>query len=161
VVEVDGEDVHVDSGDGGDTDEELAALRHEWEGEFVDFVGFYVMIRGGKWTKRVKKKAADCIRAKAISIEVKTWCDDYHWPKEKSYAFKKYTLEGASVLANEFARVANHYYAIWLGQDDSKYVFTPEDKVADDVGFLNWMTALDADSVHFARGFELVSLWPL
>ena len=92
---------------------------------------------------------------------MRQWCEEYHWPKEKSYFFSIYTQEGAAQLAHEFVRRANRYYSIWLGQDDDLYVFSDADRVHEDLDFHNWMVTLDALSPAFAKGNELLGLWPM
>lgn len=73
------------------------------------------------------------------------WCTTYHWPKSKAFYYKKYGAPNAHLLANEVARRSQHFYDIWLLQDNSHYAFTDADIAAyvETLEYLTAMLALD------------------
>jgi hypothetical protein len=141
---------------------ELIELREKWADCDYEDMLFYVANRGGKWLHLTKNKTADTAtcycRASAIPF-----CDKFHWPKQKSYAYGKYKgVENANQLAKECARRGHHFASIWLisGSDDS-FVFTDAHVIEDDEAFLNCLLALDHMSDMFAEAVNLRKLFPV
>ena len=141
---------------------ELEVLRAEWEPEMESAHAFRVVLRGGAYYKKTKGVVADEARAFARFQAAKDWCDQFGWPREKSFSLALYTAPGAVALANEFCRRSNHYYDMWLASDDADdaFSFAHVAPPSDDEEFLDWITTLDADGASFAKGFELLELRP-
>jgi hypothetical protein len=140
----------------------LEALHHEYAPLEAHESAFRMRVR----TKRVKdgggKVAHNVVVAEARFEATRRWCDSYEWPPNKEFAFSVYGHEVGVRLATEFLRRSNYYFNIWLTSGDEDYRFDEnDDKIADVLGFVDWMLTLDVDSRIYARAKELRELFPV
>ena len=119
----DGDDVEVvpelvaegaDAGDDVDAMEELMAVREEWMLADDPLEFYRLRILGGAWTKAAKGVAADSAGGFACGGVAKDWSAIYRWPKQKTFAFARYTRAGAMQLAREFVRKSNAMVLLWV-----------------------------------------------
>ena len=80
----------------------LTLKRKLWARDVPD-VFFYIAIRGGVWTQEFKGVEADCASVFARA-PARPWCERYGMPKSKSFAFTRFTEEGAMMLCHEWHR---------------------------------------------------------
>jgi hypothetical protein len=147
--------------DAESADDELEALRHDWEPEDDPDLPFRVRILGGRFTKKMKDVAGDCCKGFARFQVAKNWCTLYGWPKEKSYMFSVYGHDASVRLSSEYVRRSNFYYNVWFNGDVDWHIYTEADQIHEDDDFLNWLISQDLESESLARGIELRGLFPI
>ena len=80
-----------------------------------------------------------------------------------TFAFSKYTREGAAKLAQEFCRRATYYFCLCHGSGDPdtfQYdVASVENFIEDDV-FMDYVLAFDADDARLVKAHLLRALLP-
>jgi hypothetical protein len=79
-----------------------------------------------------------------------------------TFSVVKYGDDHASILAHEWCRRMEHFFGIWMAQDDWLYLFSEGDLAAyaakDE--FVDFFLGLDADSATMVRAMEVNSLVP-
>ena len=98
------------------TDEELDMmwrmqedLRETWTPGIAGAHNFYTMVRGGKWTYRKKKKAADVMIATCRPGVPAEFCRVFKMGVLHSFSIDRYGELGCSMLALETRRRLEHY----------------------------------------------------
>ena len=145
--------------------EELAEIRDALSRyNAVDLLYFYTRVRGGRWTKLHKNKAADECTGLARGGWPKWWCDRFQFPLQKSFSFSTYGEESACALALEFCTRAEFFYNIWLESHDSEYDFVYEqhhlDAYSEGLEYLNLVLELSDEDPVFLAGADLRTLFP-
>lgn len=129
-------------GDGGDieaegpTDEqidqawdELYAKRSEWSELPNASENFLVQIRGGRGTKKKKKKgvAYDCAAMQARGALPSVFVEDYGLQKLHSFSILKYGESTAMALALEVAARHDYFFGIFMRSDELEHRFSEEE----------------------------------
>ena len=103
---------------------------------------------------------ASCQKGYARTEFVKSWADKYTWPREKNYFFSVYELEGATKLVGEFCRRSNHYHNVAFAADGDHW-YTEDDRVEEDLDFLNWMLSFDVGHPCYVAASTLRESFPV
>ena len=146
--------------DDADSDEGLEAIRDEWHFEADRFDAYRSRIVGRDYVKKHSGVEASCQKGYARTEFVKSWADKYTWPREKNYFFSVYELEGATKLVGEFCRRSNHYHNVAFAADGDHW-YTEDDRVEEDLDFLNWMLSLDVGHPCYVAASKLRELFPV
>lgn len=155
----------VSGSDGSGVEEELLALRAEWEFPEGDDSHFYLHVLGGKWTKRNTGSVADAAKGVARAY-ARDWCAAYSFPKQRAYYYNRYSRLGAHMLAEEFCRRGNHFLNIYLESDepvDVPWAYTQEqlDSYQPEFEFVSWLSDQhDVNDDCFTEGVKLNKLVP-
>ena len=115
---------------------------------------------GDKQTIQRKKKIADHCKAFARGSAVQSWCNTYNWPKERNWAFSKYSQDACVKLAAEFCRRSNHYYSIWWRGEALLHHYTDADVVDENLEFLDFVAEYDTDDPVFEAYQSMKELMP-
>ena len=160
---------HVDE-DLGEADEdtyvhglagpELEALRDEAGVEFDPEEAFRWRIIGGAFVSRHWQVANRC-KAFATWAWIESWCENYMWPKERNFAFAKFTYEGSCRLAAEFCRRSNHFYNVWWLGDELLHTYTELDCAKDSEEFTVFLSSFEEDHPVFEAFESMKALMPV
>ena len=123
---------------------------------------FYTMLLGGAWTKIHKKKAVDCMVAKARGGDPRRFVKMYSMGVLHSFALNKYGEEACALLALETARRLQHFYDIYVFAEDDPFTFSEEELVScpEDEAFITWLLTIDAMSPTWERAQKVRVLKP-
>ena len=87
----------------------LEEIRREWAFRFSEQNWFYVHHRGGDWTEEFVGVRSNEVAGKSSAGVARDWCRHFKFPKQRSFAYKRYTLPGANELAREYVRRGHHF----------------------------------------------------
>lgn len=123
---------------------------------------FYVIIRGGPWSLRATGKALESVMACARAGPPTEWAKKYNMGKSALFALSKYGDESAHMLALEWCRRCEHFFQIWVAQDDPEFAYTQTDLASYQEGleFVTWMCSVDIMSATWERAAKVRSLRP-
>ena len=139
----------------------MEALRDEAGVEFDPEEAFRWRIIGGEFYLRETGAVANHCKAFARYAGIKSWCDTYTWPKERNFAFGKFTYEGSCKLAAEFCRRSNHYYNVWWLGDELLHTYTELDCVEDSEEFSMFLSSFEEDHPVFEAFESMKALMPV
>ena len=147
-----------------DAIKELGSYRDAWRFDDEDSSwAFYKRALGGRWTKAHSPSGAAVDRVGAFAREfVKSWCDDWQWPKEKTFSLVEYGDLGAHCLAEEWCRKGAHFYSRYAGHDDDVDFVFDEDTHAyiESDAFLDWAVSLPLEDNAWDKIESLRQAWP-
>lgn len=141
----------------------LQEKRLQWDQSGVaEGDNFYVIIRGGAWTLRSVGKALDSVMACARSGLPTEWAKQHNMGKSALFALSKYGDESAHMLALEWCRRCEHFFQIWVANDDPEYLYTQDDLASyqEDLEFVTWLCGVDAMSATWERAAKVRKLKP-
>ena len=126
------------------------------------FEDFPTHIRGGKWTFNNKHVPCDRILGEArqgLSID---WCRAYGLNCVAPFTLSNYSEAHAGKMALEWRRRMQHFFSLWVQQDNLQYYCTPGDldSYMEDLEWAQWVSFLHAPSHSFYRATGLRSLAP-
>ena len=86
----------------------------------------------------------DSIGMFARTAYAKTWCDVFRFPKQRTFAIKKYSREDAGILSHETAARGNYYIRLAPWDLAGGFVYTQEmvDSYEASPAFVEWMAGI-------------------
>ena len=141
----------------------LYLQRDTWEETHESHQHFLTRILGGKWTVTHKRVACDAIVGYARGKEPRAWATRFCLDRVNSFAFKKYTQLAASAMALEWCSRMQHYYEIYLAQDDPDVTYSQEqlDSYSESLEFITFMLGIaDDDIATLDRARRLRAIHP-
>ena len=146
----------------GDAGIELAGVRADLAvaGDHTD--AYFRVTVEATVTRDHTGQVTDCARGQATNGNVKRWCDDYAFPKGKSFAFNLYEREGAMKLAREFCRRGNYFAALHAESMGDHFELSDHDVAAcgDGGEFVAWFVSLDHEDPGYRKGLEVKEIAP-
>ena len=90
-------------------DEELAALRKDWNLKEEDEMAFYTRILGGSAVKKDHGVIAIGVTGFARGGLPKDWCAQFSWPPTLTFHYSRYGMMAAHTLAREYCRRSDFF----------------------------------------------------
>ena len=93
-----------------------------------------------------------------------SYCNHYSWPKQKGFAHRLYTPEGANLLAREWQTRGNHFFCLWRGNGESLDFRFDEERLASYVlseEFLKAGIVADIDGPVFREIMVVQHVFPV
>jgi len=143
--------------------QELLLKRDEWISELPD-ENFYIHLPGGRWTKENKRVISD----QAICYgraHTATFTRTYQWPRQKGFAFNKFSgEENSNALAQAWQDKGHFYYTLWMeeAKGDEHFQFTDDhvDLYQPRKEFLDWALANYANDTVWNAAQECIRARP-
>jgi hypothetical protein len=108
--------------------QKIEEFRQQWgmdgpnqEGDFV------TAVKGGAWTARHLGIAVERVTADARKGAPSHFCQSYGLNQGMSFTLKRYGALNCSVLALEWCHRMQHWFNLWLEQDDPKFHYSEEE----------------------------------
>lgn len=161
---LDEDDEGYDSVD--ETFKDLAENRLWWAVEDSNVsLYFYKLVRGGRWTKKKKGVAFDCVAGFARAGLARYWARQYGLPRMASYSVHPktgHTEANAHVFAEEWCRKMHYFMEIYLDSKQKMYTYTEEDRdnYIPSETFIDVYLSLDSLHRSADRCSELYNLFP-
>jgi hypothetical protein len=107
---------------------ELERRRAEWMEEFPPETAFFkIRILGGVWAKRHLNVTNDAFQGYAAGASARQWCRSYALQDSMRFNISAYGVKLCAALCNHWRRRVDHYFQIWLAQEEWAYVYKPID----------------------------------
>ena len=84
----------------------------------------------------------------------KRWCDKFQFRKQKGFSFTTHGLEGANMLAREWASRADYFYRIWVEagcEEEFRYSEEQLSSYVPSEEYVVWASTLDVGSDAFSE----------
>ena len=139
-----------------EVDAELEGMRAEWMREDdEEYDPFHLQLRGGYWTATHLGAASNCAGCFARNF-AKVFCARFQWPKQRTFAYNKYTQEGSVILAREWMRRSNFFFNAWCESVGEETFSEPSSlEVPENFEFIEWACAQDEHSETWTQIQEL------
>ena len=94
---------------------------------------------------------------------VKYWCDAYSCQVKYQFHYSIYGHDGAHELAKEVCRRSGFFFLQWLHQDSDTFLYEQArlDAYEEKLGWLDWISVQDINSVGFIRGLKIKQMFPI
>lgn len=140
---------------------ELHKKREAWVDNYsTSGLDFKYTLRGGAWTQKHKKVAADAFQGRASSADAQLWCLKYGLAKTSRYAISVFGESKASALSRMWCHKMQYYYDIFVRANNPDYKYSQSDHSGYEqpVGFAEVGVGLTAEGK--ARVAALTGLKP-